>query len=1220
MENVDFTKIPNAYAFERTYYKYQANKQFEFEIPAGSEKSTVLVENIKGKNYFEIIAKPEIIEREKPNPKEISIYWDASGSMAKRDTAKEFALLDGYLNKIQNCKINLNIFDINKIKKEEFTIKNGDFTALKARLANIDYDGGTQLGVLDLSQDKADEILLFSDGMADFGERELKSGNAPIYAINSNQSAEHSYLRYLAQISGGEYINLNSSDAESALKALINQNYALISSSGANCKNVYPSVKTAIKGAISLAGELSGNSGEIILNYGFGSEIVKSDTFKLDAKANSANTGILNRIWAQKKIAELDARFEKNKDEITKTAKEFSVVTRNTSLIVLETVWDYIRYKIEPPDELRAEFEKAKEQMEKEKVNITVLDSMSKAKSILNKFYNWYFDTYNSNNKSDYSKYDEFKNISLKIYGKVKDTDENIISGVNVSIGNFNTVSNLAGEYTLELESIPTNLDIQFKKEGFYTYYKYLNINYNSTVEFSPKLLKIINVKVKGKVLDENRIPIDSVEVKIYHDHLKSNSNTITNSKGEFQFDEIEISSDGYYSITLNKNNYYNQTFNIVDNSKKEINFDMILTKERYANIYGTLKDQFNEPINKAILKFDYNKEVETNELGEYSIKFLKPFNENLQVRISKYGYKDLLSEIPFDNLTEIKKDYKLLKFDLINLKGKILDEKGDPIIDVMISDATENSVKSNINGEFNIKIEKNNPKNKKYIYFEKFAYKPIITNYADLKDDYISITMRKVLPDSVYDKFYKGADSGIYGVLLGTVYNDDGQPVPGATIRLEGTTNGAKAKMDGFFVVKRIREGTYNVKITAIGFKEYKRQIKIKAQYTSEINVILNTKIYDSNQQVMVCATTINRSINQYSSSAREGIGEVASLNNNVSISQDGYYLRTDGQDPSNQYVGPFGVQTSDHVNINNSNIDFTKFESKEEYIKSLVGANKSDFLKKYFELKKKYANYPSFYIDASDIARDMDDKDLALKILSNLAEMQIEKHEIERILGHRLRQLGFANYAIESFAEVLKNKEEEPQSYRDLAWAYADNGEYQKAADLMYGIAKKEWDSRFPEIETIAIVEMNNIIQKSAGKVDISKYDTAFVKKLSFDLVIVLNWDADNTDIDLWVTEPSGEKCFYSNRFTRSGGRLTRDFTGGYGPEVFYIKDASKGEYKIEANYFGSRAQKLTGPATLMLDVYTNYGRKNQEKKSTTIRLKDAKEVINVGSALIN
>ena len=120
-----------------------ANKQFEFEIPAGSEKSTVLVENIKGKNYFEIIAKPEIIEREKPNPKEISIYWDASGSMAKRDTAKEFALLEGYLNKIQNCKINLNIFDINKIKKEEFTIKNGDFTALKARLANIDYDGGT---------------------------------------------------------------------------------------------------------------------------------------------------------------------------------------------------------------------------------------------------------------------------------------------------------------------------------------------------------------------------------------------------------------------------------------------------------------------------------------------------------------------------------------------------------------------------------------------------------------------------------------------------------------------------------------------------------------------------------------------------------------------------------------------------------------------------------------------------------------------------------------------------------------------------------------------------------------------------------------------------------------------------------------------------------------------------------------------------------------------
>ena len=29
LENVDFARIQNAYAFERTYYKYQANKQFE---------------------------------------------------------------------------------------------------------------------------------------------------------------------------------------------------------------------------------------------------------------------------------------------------------------------------------------------------------------------------------------------------------------------------------------------------------------------------------------------------------------------------------------------------------------------------------------------------------------------------------------------------------------------------------------------------------------------------------------------------------------------------------------------------------------------------------------------------------------------------------------------------------------------------------------------------------------------------------------------------------------------------------------------------------------------------------------------------------------------------------------------------------------------------------------------------------------------------------------
>ena len=42
----------------------------------------------------------------------------------------------------------------------------------------------------------------------------------------------------------------------------------------------------------------------------------------------------------------------KNKDEIVKHCLYYNLVSNHTSLIVLETVWDYVRYKITPPEEL----------------------------------------------------------------------------------------------------------------------------------------------------------------------------------------------------------------------------------------------------------------------------------------------------------------------------------------------------------------------------------------------------------------------------------------------------------------------------------------------------------------------------------------------------------------------------------------------------------------------------------------------------------------------------------------------------------------------------------------------------------------------------------------------------------------------------------------------------------------------------------------------------
>ena len=46
----------------------------------------------------------------------------------------------------------------------------------------------------------------------------------------------------------------------------------------------------------------------------------------------------------------------------------------------------------------------------------------------------------------------------------------------------------------------------------------------------------------------------------------------------------------------------------------------------------------------------------------------------------------------------------------------------------------------------------------------------------------------------------------------------------------------------------------------------------------------------------------------------------------------------------------------------------------------------------------------------------------------------------------------------------------------------------------------------------------------------------DQRLIKLLDVDVQIILTWDADMTDMDLWITEPSGEQANYNNNRTQN------------------------------------------------------------------------------------
>ncbi len=267
------------------------------------------------------------------------------------------------------------------------------------------------------------------------------------------------------------------------------------------------------------------------------------------------------------------------------------------------------------------------------------------------------------------------------------------------------------------------------------------------------------------------------------------------------------------------------------------------------------------------------------------------------------------------------------------------------------------------------------------------------------------------------------------------------------------------------------------------------------------------------------------------------------------------------------------------------------------------------------YLDERTDHADSSAFYLDVADILFERGQRQLALRVLSNLAEMNLENRQVLRVLGYRLMQADANALAVPVFEHVSRLAEDEPQSWRDLGLAYAAAGHEQDAIDSLYRVVTGTWDSRFPSVELIALGELNAIVARARRPLDTRGIDRRLLRNLPLDLRAVLSWDSDNTDIDLWVTDPNGKNTFYSTPHSYQGGWLSHDCTGGYGPEEFILRKAKPGKYKVEANFFGDHEQLVTGPTTLQLHLFTGFGTPLQKDQAVTMRLKDAKETVLVG-----
>ena len=278
------------------------------------------------------------------------------------------------------------------------------------------------------------------------------------------------------------------------------------------------------------------------------------------------------------------------------------------------------------------------------------------------------------------------------------------------------------------------------------------------------------------------------------------------------------------------------------------------------------------------------------------------------------------------------------------------------------------------------------------------------------------------------------------------------------------------------------------------------------------------------------------------------------------------------------------------------------------------LAQAAPADRYAVYLDQRLATPDSPAFYLDAAQVFATHGQRPLALRVLSNLAELRIEDRGLLRVLAYRLQEMGETGEAIRLLQRVAELAPDEPQSWRDLGLAHTAAGAWQPAVDALWTAASGTWDARFGDIDVIALGELDAIA--ATHRVDTAAVDARLRRNLPLDVRVALAWDTDNTDIDLWVKDPHDEWVSYQSPLSRQGGRVTRDVTNGYGPEVFSLKKAIPGVYEVHAKYFGSHRQALGNGTSVMMRLTTGFGTPAEKHRDVILRLEEARDDVLVGT----
>lgn len=349
-----FEKKDDRFFVEEKLYAYHPRENFVLEFPQVTAKTqTVAGKSEDGTVHYALRqtmdelrtrVEPKRLEKENAlqTPKKIALYWDASASRRSAALARELELLQRYLS-TKRPEVELVVF--RDTAEAPRTFKPEEYEKLLAVLKNVPYDGATNpKAFLSAAPVDAQLGLLFSDGIRTvFSVAQETPARHPIYCITSAAQVRETELALQNHVE--TVFNLRRDSLETILEGIGRLSLkAVLATPPKGETGDGPSL--ALKNALYVCG--SGDEKPEV-HVICGNERIETLTLAPDLSAVIEEEHRPLRLWAQLKLDELLVDPIRNREAILRHGLKFHLVTPETSLLVLESLDQYIEFKIEPP-------------------------------------------------------------------------------------------------------------------------------------------------------------------------------------------------------------------------------------------------------------------------------------------------------------------------------------------------------------------------------------------------------------------------------------------------------------------------------------------------------------------------------------------------------------------------------------------------------------------------------------------------------------------------------------------------------------------------------------------------------------------------------------------------------------------------------------------------------------------------------------------------------